>query len=301
GMKVLVADDDPASRLLLQRVLTRWGYEVVTASDGEEAWQILSAPDAPDLAVLDWMMPGLDGVEICQRIRAMDSVNPPYVILLTSRGDKHDIATGLEAGASDYVQKPFDPDELRARLLVGRRFAELNAKLLDAQRELERQALTDPLTQVMNRRAILGRLEEELPRAAREHKPLSVAILDIDHFKAINDRYGHAAGDYVLQAFVARVQEAVRPYDALGRIGGEEFLLVLPGVGKSELPSLLERVRTVMKAQPVTIPSGEKISVTVSLGGATAAGESMEDLLRAADDALYRAKNEGRDRVVIAR
>ncbi|MCX8033246.1 MAG: diguanylate cyclase [Thermoleophilia bacterium] len=299
-MKVLVADDDPASRLLLQRVLSRWGYEVVSAADGEEAWQILSGPDAPDLAVLDWMMPGLDGVEICRRIRAMDLVNPPYLILLTSRGDKHDIATGLEAGASDYVQKPFDPDELRARLLVGRRFAELNAKLLDMQRELERQALTDPLTQVMNRRAVLARLEEELARSTRDQKPLSVAILDIDHFKAVNDRYGHAAGDAVLQTVVARVQEAVRPYDALGRIGGEEFLLVLPGVGRGELPSLLERIRTAMKAQLVAIPSGESISVTLSLGGATAAGESLEELVRAADDALYRAKNEGRDRVVIA-
>jgi len=299
-MKVLVADDDPASRLLLQRVIVRWGYEVVAVPDGEEAWEILTRPDAPDLAVLDWMMPRLDGVEICRRIRAMDLINPPYLILLTSRGDKHDIATGLEAGASDYVQKPFDPDELRARLLVGRRFAELNAKLLDMQRELERQALTDPLTQVMNRRAILGRLEEELARATREREPLSIAILDIDHFKAVNDQYGHAAGDAVLQTVVARVQEAVRPYDALGRIGGEEFLLVLPGVGKEQLLPLLERIRATIKAEPVVIPSGRKISVTVSLGGATAADECAEELLRAADDALYQAKNDGRDRVVVS-
>lgn len=202
-MRILVADDDPASRLLLERLLAKWGYEVVAVPDGQAAWDILSAPRAPELAVLDWMMPGLDGVEVCRRLRGLDLRNPPYVILLTSREEKEDLVTGLEAGASDYVQKPFDPLELRARLLVGRRFAELNTKLLEAQAELERQALTDSLTQVMNRRAVLVRLEEELSRTRRQGVPLSIAVLDIDHFKAINDTYGHAAGDEVLRAVVA--------------------------------------------------------------------------------------------------
>jgi len=210
-VRALVADDDTASRLLLEKVLTRWGYEVVTASSGEEAWKVLTSDDSPDIAVLDWMMPELDGVEVCRRIRALELSSPPYLLLLTSRGDKQDIATGLESGASDYVQKPFDHDELRARLLVGKRFAELNRKLLDTQSELRRQALTDPLTHIMNRRAIFGRLTEEMARAPRQGLPLSIGVLDIDHFKAINDRFGHAGGDVVLQVVVERALKALRP------------------------------------------------------------------------------------------
>ena len=150
------------------------------------------------------MMPGLDGVEVCRRIRALDLSSPPYLILLTSRGDKQDIATGLESGASDYIQKPFDHDELRARLLVGRRFAELNSKLLETQSELRRQALTDPLTHIMNRRAIIARLGEEMARAPRQGIPLSIGVLDIDHFKLVNDTFGHGGGDAVLQGVERR-------------------------------------------------------------------------------------------------
>ena len=298
-MRALVADDDTASRILLQKVLTKWGYDVVTASGGEEAWKILTGDNAPDLAVLDWMMPELDGVEVCRRVRALDLSSPPYLILLTSRGDKQDIATGLEAGAADYVQKPFDHDELRARLLVGRRFAELNRKLLDAQRELRRQALTDPLTHIMNRRAILMRLSEEMARAPRQGLPLSIGTLDIDHFKLVNDEYGHAGGDFVLQTVVDRALKALRPYDALGRIGGEEFLIVMPGVGPRDAEIVLERLRKTVRASPVEV-SGQQIVVTVSIGGAVSQGEGMDEFLNRADEALYRAKGAGRDRIDMA-
>ena len=298
-MRALVADDDTASRLLLQRMLTKWGYDVVTASEGEEAWNILTGDNSPDLAVLDWMMPGLDGVEVCRRIRALDLSSPPYLILLTSRGDKQDIAPGLESGASDYVQKPFDHDELRARLLVGRRFAELNSKLLETQRELQRQALTDPLTHIMNRRAILGRLTEELARAPRQGLPLSIGVMDIDHFKLVNDRYGHAGGDSVLQTVVERSLRALRAYAALGRIGGEEFLIVMPGVGARDASIVLERIRHSIRQTIIELQSAE-ITVTVSIGGAVNGGETPEELLHLADEALYRAKGEGRDRVVMA-
>jgi len=298
-VRALVADDDTASRLLLQRMLTKWGYDVVTASEGEEAWNILTSDNPPDLAVLDWMMPGLDGVEVCRRIRALDLSSPPYLILLTSRGDKQDIATGLESGASDYVQKPFDHDELRARLLVGRRFAELNSKLLETQRELQRQALTDPLTHIMNRRAILGRLTEEMARAPRQGLPLSIGVMDIDHFKLVNDRYGHAGGDSVLQKVVERSLRALRAYDALGRIGGEEFLIVMPGVGARDASIVLERIRHSVRQAAIEL-QGVEITVTVSIGGAVNGGEAPEELLHLADEALYRAKGEGRDRVVMA-
>jgi diguanylate cyclase (GGDEF)-like protein len=299
-LRALVADDDTASRLLLQKVLTKWGYDVVTASGGEEAWKILTSDDSPDLAVLDWMMPELDGVEVCRRIRALELSSPPYLLLLTSRSEKQDIATGLESGASDYVQKPFDHDELRARLLVGRRFAELNRKLLETQSELRRQALTDPLTHIMNRRAILGRLTEEMARAPRQGLPLSIGVLDIDHFKSINDRFGHAGGDSVLQTVVERALRALRPYDALGRIGGEEFLIVMPGVGPRDTEIVLERIRRSVGDTAMQAP-GEEVTVTVSIGGAVNAGESMDDLLNLADDALYRAKDEGRNRVLMAK
>lgn len=298
-MRALVADDDTASRILLQKVLTKWGYEVTMAATGEEAWKILTGDSPPDLAVLDWMMPELDGVEVCRRVRALDLPSPPYLILLTSRGDKQDIATGLEAGAADYVQKPFDHDELRARLLVGRRFAELNRKLLDTQRELRRQALTDPLTHIHNRRSILMRLKEEMARAPRQGLPLSIGTLDIDHFKAVNDSYGHAAGDLVLQTVAERALKALRAYDALGRIGGEEFLVVMPGVGPRDAEIVLERLRRTVRATPVKVQSKD-LQVTVSIGGAVSEGESMDELLNRADEALYRAKGSGRDRVVMA-
>ncbi len=299
-MRALVADDDAASRLLLQKVLTKWGYDVVTASSGEEAWKILTSDDPPDLAVLDWMMPELDGVEVCRRMRALELSSPPYLLLLTSRGEKHDIATGLESGASDYVQKPFDHDELRARLLVGRRFAELNRMLLETQSELRRQALTDPLTHIMNRRAILARLTEEMARAPRQGLPLSIGVLDIDNFKSVNDRFGHAGGDAILQSVVARSLKALRPYDAIGRIGGEEFLIVMPGVGPRDTEIVLERLRRAVGATPMPA-QGHEITVTVSIGGSVCRGEGIDELLTNADDALYRAKDQGRDRVVMSR
>ncbi len=298
-MKALVADDDTASRLLLEKMLTKWGYEVVGASSGEEAWKILTSDDSPDIAVLDWMMPELDGVEVCRRIRALELSSPPYLLLLTGRDNKQDIATGLESGASDYLQKPVDRDELRARLLVGKRFAELNRKLLETQSELRRQALTDPLTHIMNRRAVFARLTEEIARAPRQGLPLSVGVLDIDHFKAINDRFGHAGGDAVLQAVVERGLNALRAYDAIGRIGGEEFLLVMPGVGPRDTEIVLERLRRAVAETPV-ITQGQEATVTVSIGGAVCQGESMDELLNLADYALYQAKNQGRNRVVLA-
>jgi len=298
-VKALVADDDTASRLLLQKMLTKWGYEVVTASTGEEAWQILTSDDAPGLAVLDWMMPELDGVDVCRRIRALELSSPPYLLLLTGRDNKHDIAVGLESGASDYLQKPVDRDELRARLLVGKRFAELNRKLLDTQAELRRQALTDPLTRIMNRRAILGRLNEEIARAPRQGLPLSIGVLDIDHFKSINDKLGHAGGDAVLQELVARGQNTLRTYDAIGRIGGEEFLLVMPGVGPRDTAIVLERLRRAAADAPFIFQE-QQVSVTVSIGGAVCQGQTIDELLSLADDALYKAKDQGRNQVVLA-
>jgi two-component system, cell cycle response regulator len=298
-VRVLIAEDDRASRSLLERVLVKWGYEVAVTCDGEEAWRALQQDDAPLLVVLDWMMPRLDGTEVCRRVRALGAPNPPYLILLTGRDSKSDIVTGLEAGANDYLGKPFDRDELRARLEVGRRFTELNSKLLATQVVLAEQARTDALTGIMNRRAILERLSEEMARARRDATGLGVGMIDIDHFKRINDAYGHAAGDHVLREVVVRASSATRPYDGFGRFGGEEFLTIVPACPDSEVASVLERIRNAVGDSPVEVES-HQIRVTVSIGGAMSSGESVDELIRSADDALYRAKAAGRDRVVLA-
>ena len=242
-MRVLVAEDDLTSRLVLQKTMAKWGYEVVAVRDGNGAWEELQKPDAPALLVLDWEMPGMDGIDVCRKVRARESGHPHYIILLTARSGTEDLVAGLEAGANDYVGKPFDPAELRARVDVGRRFVELYDQLLASQRALEHQARTDSLTQIMNRGAIMARLHEEVARAKREGSTLALGVMDIDHFKRVNDTYGHAAGDQVLREVVRRLTVAVRPYDGLGRIGGEEFLVLIPGAAREDARAVLERVR----------------------------------------------------------
>ncbi len=236
-MRVLIAEDDVTSRLLLKRVLENWGYEVTATRNGAEALQALQAEDAPRLAILDWMMPVMDGVDVCRRVRARETLQPPYIILLTALEGKKGVVTGLEAGADDYVGKPYDPDELHARLKVGRRMVELNDQmlkandellkandqlleandqLLEAKAALEILACTDTLTGVLNRGAIVKELERELERAARDGGPLGLGMLDIDQFKRVNDTYGHAVGDAVLCEVVRRALGVMRPYDTLG-------------------------------------------------------------------------------------
>lgn len=296
-MRVLIADDDLTSRLVLQNTMARWGYEVLAVRDGHEAWEESQKPDAPALLILDWEMPGMDGIDVCRKVRARESGRPHYIILLTARSGTEDLVAGLEAGANDYVGKPFDPAELRARVDVGRRFVELYGQLLASQRELEHQARTDSLTEIMNRGAIIARLHEEVARTKRKGSTLAVGVMDIDHFKLVNDACGHAAGDQVLREVVRRLTVAVRPYDGVGRIGGEEFLVLIPGAAGEDVRTVLERVRQAVCATPV-VHAGRQIDVTVSLGGTTTRGDEPEDqVMIRADEALYRAKELGRNRV----
>ncbi len=291
-MRVLIAEDDLTSRLLLKKVLEKWGYDVIVTTNGAEAWELLQSDDAPRLAILDWMMPEMDGVEVCRRVRTRETVRPLYLILLTALGDKDSVVTGLEAGADDYVGKPYHQAELHARVNVGRR-------LVEAQLALEVQARTDALTGLLNRGAIMRCLDGELERAGREGGGLGVGMLDIDHFKRVNDAHGHAAGDAVLRELSRRMESVLRPYDSLGRFGGEEFLIVVPGAGPTELSEVLERLRAVTAAAPFAA-GGHDLVVTVSLGGAICAGESADALIARADRALYAAKEQGRDRVEVA-
>jgi len=297
-VRVLIAEDDVTSRLLLTRVLENWGYEVTVTSDGEEALAAMQAEGAPRLAILDWMMPGMDGVDVCRWIRERVTLEPPYIILLTALGDKDSVVTGLGAGADDYVGKPYDPDELRARLGVGRRMIELNDELLEARHALEILASTDSLTGVHNRRAIVGELEQELERAAREGTAFGLGMIDIDHFKQVNDAHGHAAGDVVLREVVQRAVGVLRPYDVLGRFGGEEFLVLVPGAGPETLGEVLGRIRRAVGSTPIVV-DGHELTVTVSIGGAVYGVGSADELIACADDAMYEAKDEGRDRVLV--
>ncbi len=299
-MRVVVAEDDPAARRLLERLVSRWGYGVVTCSDGAEAWRVLRKRHAPRLAILDWMMPGMNGPEVCCELRQQDREDYVYVILLTSRDGTEDIVAGLDAGADDYLAKPFDPSELRVRLRAGRRIIDLQDELLATREALRQQATHDPLTGLWNRTAIFELLHAETARAARSAEPLSVLIADIDHFKRVNDTYGHMAGDVVLRAAAERLASSIRPYDSAARYGGEEFLCVLPRCTRGEAAGVAERVRSAIADGPMDVLEGP-LSITMSLGVATAGMQVGGDaLVRAADAALYQAKHAGRNRVVAA-
>jgi diguanylate cyclase (GGDEF)-like protein len=298
-MKILVAEDDLVTRRMLEAYLGKWGYEVVMVADGQQAWQLLQQEHAPRLALLDWMMPEMDGMSICREVRRLEIQPYIYLILLTARKYHEDIIAGLEAGADDYLTKPFDPIELRARLRAGARVVELQDNLIEAREALREQAMHDPLTQLLNRRATLDFLLTELNRATRDLKPLTVMMVDIDHFKSINDRYGHPAGDGVLCEVSRRLRASLRAYDIVGRFGGEEFLVVAPGCDMSPGLMRAERLREVVCSQPVTLKD-LSINVTVSVGVASVPEPKPQDLeamLSAADKALYRAKEGGRNRV----
>ena len=299
-MKILIAEDDSTSRSILTAILKKWGYEPIVTEDGQAAWNALQQPDAPKLVLLDWSMPGMDGLEICRRLRQIVSSDPPYVILLTGRGEKNDIVQGLDAGANDYISKPYDSKELRARIRVGQRMAELQSNLLEARNALAHQATYDSLTGVLNRRAILDHLHKELARARRENGTLSVGMCDIDHFKAVNDTWGHLTGDSVLVAFTRCLLAGLREYDHVGRYGGEEFLVIAVGSKGQSEESLYERLRAGVAASRIET-EGKTVSITVSIGVAPGTGQSTVDsLLAAADAALYRAKAAGRNRVAYA-
>ena len=296
-MKVLIADDDLVNLRLLEAHLTEWGFEVISARDGRTALELLDAPDGPRLALLDWMMPKMDGIDVCERVRAQTDGAYRYLLLVTSKGRKEDMLAGLDAGADDYLTKPLNLAELRARVQTGKRVIELQAALLGAQETLRTQATRDELTGLWNRRAIDEALEHEIPRARRGRSSTAVVLGDLDHFKTINDTYGHAAGDAVLREVAQRIAQAVRLSDSVGRYGGEEFLVMLPVCERAGGEMLAQRICSAVSARPVEF--GEiRLSVTISLGLATcpAACCSREQLVERADQALYRAKEAGRDR-----
>lgn len=301
-MKILVADDDAVSRRLLEATLNRAGYEVVAAADGTTAASILAAEDGPRLALLDWMMPGMDGPSVCREVRAHRENPYVYMLVLTSKETKDDVIAGLASGADDYLTKPFHPEELKARLRTGQRILELEDKLVEAREEMRFKATHDPLTQLWNHNLILEFLDRELSRARREGNSVTVLLCDLDNFKKVNDTHGHLVGDEVLRETGRRLLAAVRAYDAVGRYGGEEFLVLLPHCDKKSGRDRAEQIRSVASGRPVLTAQGP-VSFTLSVGALASSdwGQfTAEQLLKEADAALYRAKAAGRNRVVFA-
>jgi diguanylate cyclase (GGDEF)-like protein len=300
---VLVADDSATVRRMVSEIVARWGFSALEVADGTTAWRHLQAPGAPRLALLDWEMPGMDGPELCRRLRDREALGASYtyVLLLTGRRDKLDLVAGMEAGADDYVTKPFDEHELRVRLRAGQRVVALQTELYRLKELFRLQSRTDPLTGTLNRRAMVERLAAELSRTRREGASLGVAMVDVDHFKRVNDTYGHAAGDAVLRELARRIEGTGRGSDAFGRIGGEEFVVVWPRADAVGSHVAAERLRRAVSRTPFVVAGAPPLAVTVSVGVTSSPGdEPTEAILARADEALYEAKRGGRDRVELA-
>jgi two-component system, cell cycle response regulator len=302
NLRVLVADDEATSRLLLSRALARWGYKVEVATDGAQAWEILQRPEAPALAVIDWMMPGLDGPAICRRLRERDASTQAYtyVLLLTSKAESRDVVDGLGSGADDYLIKPVDLLQLQARLRVGHRILNLEGTLRAERAEYQRLAMHDALTGIWNRGALLDAIGRELERGRRESRCVALIMFDIDRFKSVNDTHGHGVGDEVIIETARRLTATIRSYDSVGRLGGEEFLAVLTVRAPDEALALGERMRLAIASVPFATSVGP-LAVTSSVGVATTTviGFDKAAIMAAADQALYQAKHNGRNRVEV--
>ena len=301
-MKILIADDEAISRRLLEKTLEREGYEVIAVDNGRLALQQLSLPDAPRLVLLDWMMPEMDGPSVCQAIRQRHDGPYVHIILLTSRGSKQDVVAGLEAGADDYLTKPWDTAELNARLRVGQRILQLEDRLVEARETMRFKATHDPLTSLFNRGVIVDLLARELTRTRRENGCTVVMLGDLDHFKEVNDAYGHLVGDEVLREVARRLLSSARSYDFVGRYGGEEFLIVLNNCDCSQAVARAEEVRNGIANRPVQTARGP-LSISMSLGILASREWDLhlvEEILNETDQALYRAKADGRNCVRLA-
>jgi diguanylate cyclase (GGDEF)-like protein len=298
-MRILVADDNGVSRHIICSFLREWGHEVVSAKDGNEAFEALQFDTEISLALLDWMMPGLDGLQVCRKLRAMFDRPYTYMISITSKCQKQDLVCALEAGFDDFLTKPVDPAELNARLLVGGRIIDLQKRLMQNCEQSQFKATHDSLTGIWNRGAIMEFLRAQLATAIRRPSNLALLMADVDHFKVINDTYGHAAGDSVLIHLSKLMNSVLRASDWLGRYGGEEFLIVASECSPKDASQLAERLRVAISDNPASYGK-LKIFPTISIGIANTCSfpsPNVEALISLADSALYLAKSNGRNRV----
>jgi two-component system, cell cycle response regulator len=302
-LKILIADDEALSRRLLEKTLERAGYEVVAVENGKQALDELRKLDGPRLALLDWIMPELDGPAVCRAVRVRPEQTYIYMVLLTSKGSKEETVLGLESGADDYLTKPFNSEELRARLRVGERILLLEDRLVEARENMRFRATHDQLTSLLNRGAIMDLLTRELHRSRREEKTTAILLGDVDHFKRVNDTYGHVVGDEVLVEIAKRLLGDVRSYDFVGRYGGEEFLVILNSCDPAFVPSRAEEIRKSIGNRPIQTAKGA-LTLSMSFGVLLSSEwgpKSVEELLHEADIALYEAKAAGRNCLRIAK
>jgi two-component system cell cycle response regulator len=300
-IKVLVADDSAVSRKLVELTLSEKQYSLIFAKSGRETLKLF-AEHHPAIVIIDWMMPDLTGIEICQHIRSRSHASYTYIMLLTGMSAKESVVEGLAAGADDYLTKPFDQEELRARAGVGLRIIELQREIEAKNLLLKELALTDALTGLPNRRAIEDWATRQLSGAARYGFSFWVALADLDHFKTVNDTHGHDAGDTVLKAFSEILRSNSRHSDICGRIGGEEFLLILTHATEENAKGAIDRVRAELEATKFNF-DGSSLTVTASFGLAGFTGTRAPDfnrLVSQADAALYSAKRHGRNRLELA-
>jgi diguanylate cyclase (GGDEF)-like protein len=302
-MRILVVDDEPLSRLLVQAAVARLGHQWTAAQDGQAAWACLTQ-DKPDVLITDLLMPGVDGLELCRRVRADARAGYTYIILVTVLGDRRDVVRGMDAGADDYLVKPLQLSDLQARLIAAQRVTDLHAELDRHRAQLAHLARHDPLTGLGNRRSLQQDLGVLHARSQRYGRRFALAMCDIDRFKAYNDTHGHQAGDQALRAVAATIAQEVRGGDGVYRYGGEEFLVVLPEQTLATALVAVERVRSAVERlaipQPAAGPGGR---LTLSAGiAAFDPGDAItaEALLQRADAALYRAKAAGRNQLSLA-
>jgi two-component system cell cycle response regulator len=298
--RVLLADDEPVQRMLIGRMLTRAGYEVITAEDGQQALKHMQEGNIA-LLVTDWEMPNLDGIGLCRAVRSMQLPHYTYTIVVTSRDAVEHVVMGLQSGADDYLTKPVTEPELLARLNTGKRLVEMERSLRAANEENRRLSITDALTGVFNRRYLMDQLERELERSQRYGHPLSIFLCDVDHFKRINDSYGHQCGDETLIQFAQSLYGCLRDADWVARYGGEEFVVVLPETSLSAASRVAERCRAGLADAPLQIGS-RTLQITASFGvsgweQAVSANAEVDKLIAAADAGVYASKAGGRNRI----
>jgi len=298
--RILVVDDDAANVRLVIETLDGAGYDIETASDGVQGLELVRAR-APDLLILDVMMPKMNGLEVCRIVKSMSTESFIPIILVTIQGDIESKVTGLKLGADDYLAKPYNPLELRARVASMLRIKVLQDKIIAKRKELEALSITDDLTGLYNHRALQQRLKDEFLRAQRYNEPLSTLMIDIDHFKAVNDDHGHLFGDYVLAQLAKVFLANLREIDICARYGGEEFMIILPQTHFSGSLTVADRIWRAAAAHDFR-DGRDETRITISIGISFFPNRtvgSVEQLVACADQALYQAKREGRNRICL--